>query len=861
MTTRTHRLAAYAGCARSRAILRLVLLLVLVALAGSPANAQGTRADYERAASLRQRVEGRVVNTVPEVTWIDDTHLWYVVDRGAGRREFIEVDAATGLKRALFDGKQVAAGLSRALGREVDAANLPIERVHVEGAAVDLLLRDEARVFRVQRESGAVEEVPVEQAGAFLLERAGPRDRRGRTTAIIVANRTDAAAEMFWLNGDEQRSYGAVGAGTVRRQHTFGGHRWRIVGAGGATLFEGAAADLPSVIVLGGPDNTPAPAAQPEREPPARERRAGRGAGDTSPDGRMRVVIRDRNVVLVEDGAERVLTTAGTAEAGYAGPVHWSPDSTRFVVRWHTPAQRRPVSFVESSPADQVQPRLHTFDYLKPGDQIEVSKPRLFDAVRGEEIAVSDELFKTPWSIDRLAWAGDSSGFSFVYNQRGHQVLRLVGVTRDGAAHTIIEETPETFVDYVNSTFLHRVEATGESIWMSERSGWRHLYLVNERDVLRGEAARMAPITGGDWLVRGVEWVDEDKRQVWFRAAGIHPSHDPYYIHFARVNFDGTGLTVLTDGDGTHEVEFSPDRRFLIDRSSRVDMPGVVELRSAETGSLVCELERADWSALVALPWVPPQKFVAKGRDGETDIHGVIVRPTNFDPGRKYPVVEHIYAGPHSAFVPKAFDAHLGVMHDIAELGFIVVQIDGMGTAHRHKAFHDVCWKNLGDSGFADRIAWIRAAAEKHGEMDLSRVGIFGGSAGGQSALRALLAHGDFYKVAVADCGCHDNRMDKVWWNEAWMGWPIGEHYAEQSNVTQAHRLTGKLLLIVGEMDRNVDPASTMQVANALIKADKDFDLLVMPGVGHGAAETPYGRRRRADFLVRNLLGVEPRGE
>jgi dipeptidyl aminopeptidase/acylaminoacyl peptidase len=239
----------------------------------------------------------------------------------------------------------------------------------------------------------------------------------------------------------------------------------------------------------------------------------------------------------------------------------------------------------------------------------------------------------------------------------------------------------------------------------------------------------------------------------------------------------------------------------------------------------------------------------------------VIVRPTNFDARKKYPVVEHIYAGPHSAFVPKAFASHLGVMHDIAELGFIVVQIDGMGTAHRSKAFHDVCWKNLGDSGFPDRIAWIRAAAEKHAEMDISRVGIFGGSAGGQSALRALIAHGDFYKVAVADCGCHDNRMDKVWWNEAWMGWPIGEHYAEQSNVTQAHRLTGKLLLIVGEMDRNVDPASTMQVANALIMADKDFDLLVMPGVGHGAAETPYGRRRRADFLVRNLLGVEPRGE
>jgi dipeptidyl aminopeptidase/acylaminoacyl peptidase len=194
-------------------------------------------------------------------------------------------------------------------------------------------------------------------------------------------------------------------------------------------------------------------------------------------------------------------------------------------------------------------------------------------------------------------------------------------------------------------------------------------------------------------------------------------------------------------------------------------------------------------------------------------------------------------------------------MQEIAELGFIVVQMDGMGTSHRSKSFHDVCWKNLGDSGFPDRIAWLRAAAKDRPWMNLERVGIWGGSAGGQSALRALLAHGEFYKVAVADCGCHDNRVDKVWWNELWMGWPIGPHYNEQSNVTNAHRLRGKLLLVVGEMDRNVDPASTLQVVAALVKADKDFDLLYLPGAGHGAAETPYGRRRRAEFFVKHLLG------
>ena len=221
-------------------------------------------------------------------------------------------------------------------------------------------------------------------------------------------------------------------------------------------------------------------------------------------------------------------------------------------------------------------------------------------------------------------------------------------------------------------------------------------------------------------------------------------------------------------------------------------------------------------------------------------------------------MIESIYAGPQGAFVPKAFTA-LQRTQDLAELGFIVVQIDGMGTDQRSKKFHDVCWKNLGDAGLPDRILWIKAAAQQHPEMDLTRVGIYGTSAGGQSSLGGLLTHGDFYKVCVSDCGCHDNRMDKIWWNEQWMGWPVGPHYAEQSNVTLAPKLQGKLLLMVGEMDRNVDPASTMQVADALIKANKDFELFVMPGAGHGVARTPYGERRLKDFFVRHLLGREPR--
>jgi dipeptidyl aminopeptidase/acylaminoacyl peptidase len=268
------------------------------------------------------------------------------------------------------------------------------------------------------------------------------------------------------------------------------------------------------------------------------------------------------------------------------------------------------------------------------------------------------------------------------------------------------------------------------------------------------------------------------------------------------------------------------------------------------------DLERTDASALFATGWKAPEVFVAKGRDGTTDIAGVVIRPMNFDSSRRYPVVENIYAGPHGSFVPKTFSSQLG-MQAIAELGFIVVQIDGMGTSNRSKAFHDVAWKNLADAGFPDRILWHKALAAKYPYVDVSRVGIYGTSAGGQSSMGALLFHPEFYKVAVSSAGSHDNRMDKIWWNEQWMGWPIGPEYAASSNVDNAYRLQGKLMLIVGEMDRNVDPSSTMQVVNALIKAKKSFDLLVIPGADHTSGGD-YGDRRRWDFLVHNLMGVEP---
>jgi dipeptidyl aminopeptidase/acylaminoacyl peptidase len=295
--------------------------------------------------------------------------------------------------------------------------------------------------------------------------------------------------------------------------------------------------------------------------------------------------------------------------------------------------------------------------------------------------------------------------------------------------------------------------------------------------------------------------------------------------------------------------------KYFTDIASRVDEPPVFELHRTSDRAKMMDLEHADAAGLYALGWKAPEVFVAKGRDGTTDIYGVIIRPTNFDPKKKYPVIENIYAGPQDSFVPKTFSAQLG-MQQIAELGFIVVQIDGMGTSNRSKAFHDVAYKNLCDAGFPDRILWHKAVAAKYPYYDITRVGIYGTSAGGQNSMGAVLFHPEFYKVAVSAAGCHDNRMDKIWWNEQWMG-ELGPHYSASSNVDNAYRLQGKLLLMVGEMDHNVDPSSTMQVVNALIKAKKTFDLLVIPGADHTSGGV-YGDGKRWDFFVHNLLGKEP---
>ncbi len=573
-----------------------------------------------------------------------------------------------------------------------------------------------------------------------------------------------------------------------------------------------------------------------------------------SPDGKWFAFIRENNVFIKDSlGKNQVqLSFDGSAGEYYSAELLWSPDSKKLAgtkVRAEIPHY---IYFVESSPSDQLQPKLQKRYYPKAGDALPISSPALFDIQEKKQIEVDGTPFLNQFTLGNLEWRKDNRAFTFEFNQRGHQRYQIVEVNAvTGNCKVLVDEKSKTFIDYSSKLSRHDVDDGREIIWTSERNGWNHMYLYNGFGFLTGQ------ITSGEWVVRDVVKVFDSTRQIIFTASGKNPGEDPYHVHYYRIDFDGTNMKELTPFPANHQAEFSTDYRFLTDIYSRVDLPPSTVLRDAVTGKILLIVEQADISELKSTGWKMPEVFSAKGRDGITDIWGMTYRPTSFDSTKKYPIIEYIYAGPHSSFVPKNFSASYRAYAALAELGFIVVQIDGMGTSNRSKAFHDVCWRNLKDAGFPDRILWIKAAAQKYPFMDTTRVGIFGGSAGGQSSTGALLFHPEFYKVGVSSCGCHDNRMDKIWWNEQWMGYPVGPWYAESSNVTNAHLLKGKLMLLVGELDDNVDPSSTIQLCDALIKANKDFELVMLPGMNHTGGGK-YGERKRRDFFVRYLLNAEP---
>jgi dipeptidyl aminopeptidase/acylaminoacyl peptidase len=596
-------------------------------------------------------------------------------------------------------------------------------------------------------------------------------------------------------------------------------------------------------------------------------RRGGPAREATSPDGKWTALLKDNNVYVraKEDGKDVQLSQDGSETNSY-GRLSWAPDSKALVAWRIEPGDRKEVHLIRSSPPGGGRAQLESRPYAQAGDRFPHYEPNVFLIAERKQLKPEVDRFEHEWETPNLHWSPDGRHFAYQQEDRGHQRLRVIEVdTQTGAARNVIDEKTETFIwtahnESLNMTYVNWLEKTDEIIYASERDGWRHLYLV---DAKNGSIKNQ--ITKGEWIVRGIDKIDEDKRQVWFRASGMYPDQDPYFIHYYRINFDGTGLVALTEGNGNHTVQYSPDQKYLIDTYSRVDMPPVNVLRRVADCARVCELEKADISELEGTGWKGPEVFVAKGRDGKTDIWGIICRPRNFDETKKYPVLESIYAGPQGSYVPKSFSSR-NRFTSLTDLGFVVVQMDGMGTANRSKAFHDVCWKDLKDAGFPDRILWHKAAGAKYPWYDLTRVGLYGTSAGGQNSTGGVLFHPEFYKAAVSACGCHDNRLDKASWNEQWMGyatpaqlWSTNSDnwYSQSSNIDNAYRLKGKLLLIVGETDHNVPPESTFRLVDALIKAGKDFELVVVPGADHGMGGA-FGQRKLEDFFVRNLLHQEP---
>jgi dipeptidyl aminopeptidase/acylaminoacyl peptidase len=580
---------------------------------------------------------------------------------------------------------------------------------------------------------------------------------------------------------------------------------------------------------------------------------------------------KDDNLYLknVKDNTETQLTFDGVDTCYYSAWGAWSNDNKYYATVKIKPAPKRYVTYTLSSPRNQVQPIYSQQEYAKPGDSLNYRIPVVIDVENKKVIEPSTELFHSQYRVSRPEWDKNGKTLTFEFNERGHKHYRILEMDLEGNVRTLIEEANDKYVAY--SRNLRRDFDEGNKIlWKSDRDGHAHLYIYDRKK------DKLTQVTKGDFWVRGVQHIDFDSKKnkgvIYFSANGMGyknmgtvqssfdgaiPQEDPYNVHYYRIDTNGKNLVCLTPEAGNHKVTYTNDFKSLVDTYSSVDKAPVTVLRSAKDGKIISTLETADISRLEAEGWKAPEVFVAPGRDGKTDMWGIIQRPSNFDPNKKYPVIEYIYSGPGDQYVPKTFTPWLYNLVDLAELGFIVIQLDAMTTSFRSLEFEQVCHKNLKDSGFPDRIEWIKAAAEKYPYMDIENMGIYGCSAGGQEALGALLFHGDFYKAAYSACGCHDNRMDKIWWNEQWMGYPVDDSYKASSNVENAKNLKGKLMLVVGEMDDNVDPSSSYQVVNALQQAGKDFEFILLPGARHTMGET-FGEHKRFDFFVKNLLKKDP---
>jgi len=601
-----------------------------------------------------------------------------------------------------------------------------------------------------------------------------------------------------------------------------------------------------------------------------------------SPDGRRTAYIKDWNLWVrnVESGKETQLTTDGVQDFGYATDnagwsksdraiVLWSPDSKKIATFQQDERKVGNMYLVKSQVG---HPELEAWKYPLPGDQnvallhrviIDVDTPKVVTLQMQPDqhrSTLCDNIACRGADWSDVYWSPDSSHLAFVSTSRDHRVEKLYETdAATGSVREVLSEEVPTFFESGNGAVNWRyLPASNEIVWFSEKDNWGQLYLY---DLKTGTLKNQ--ITHGDGNVTQVLRVDEKARVIYFLAVGKEKGRDPYFTHFYRVNFDGKNQQLLTPDDATHEITLSPSARCFIDIFSRPDVPPVAVLRDTAQGKAIVELERGDVTRLKATGWNPPTPITVKARDGRTDLYGLMFTPARLDPSKKYPIINHIYPGPQTGSVGgRTFNPARGDDQALAELGFVVVEIDGMGTPWRSKKFHEAYYGNMGDNTLPDQVAAMKQLAQKYPWIDLERAGIWGHSGGGYATADAMFRYPDFFKVGISESGNHDNREYEDDWAEKWMPLLTKDSeaaYEDQANETHAKSLKGHLLLAHGTLDNNVPPYNTLLVVEALIRANKDFDLIMLPNQRHGYGDmSNYMMRRRWDYFVKYLLNAEP---
>jgi dipeptidyl-peptidase 4 len=770
-----------------------------------------TTADYAQAEKFMDySVRDLVMHTVDHPTWMADGRFWYS-DTGTDGIAYMLVDPVKGTKVPAFDQVKLAAAL-----------NAAAPAVPAGGAGGD------AAAGRGRRGGGAGQAAPAKMDPMHL--------------AITELAYEDSDKTVVVTAGGRQMRCDLSGAGTcVATGAGGGGGRGGRGGRGGA-----ASATAPS------------------------------------PDGKKAAFIRDGNLWVREVGSnqEVQLTTDGVKGYGYATDnagwaqsdrpvVVWSPDSKKLATFQQ---DERKVKEMYLVPTVVGHPELNAVKYPLGGDTDVAMVERVIIDVDAKKVVrlkmaadfhrstTCDNLACRGW--DDVEWSSDNKHLAFISTSRDHRQEWLrIADPETGDVRDVMTEKVKTFFEAgAGKANWKYLPETNEFIWFSERDNWGQLYLY---DLTTGQVKNQ--ITKGDGNVTQIVRIDEKARVIYFMGLGKQKAWDPYFAAFYRVNFDGSGMKLLTPEEAVHTVVMSPDGKFFSDIYSTATKPTMGAIRDSATGKVAVGLPSEEISKLKAIGWVPPIPITVKARDGKTDLYGFMFKPTTFDASKKYPIVNHVYPGPQTGSCGgRGFAAAHGDLQSLAELGFVVVCIDGMGTPGRSKAFHEALFGDMGDNTIPDQVAGMKELAAKYPWIDIDKAGIYGHSGGGAATGAAMFHYPDFFKVGISESGNHDNRVYEDDWGEKWLGVETKDangksNYDSQANQDFAKNLKGHLLLAHGTMDNNVPPNNTLLVVDALIKANKDFDLLMIPNVQHGyGAASNYMTRRRWDYFVRYLVGGTP---